>query len=251
MARIVKSCRDLPGYELFQYLDDAGERHTVSSTEVNAYLREITGEDITAKDFRTWAATNLAALALQEFVRVDSEAKRKRAVVRTVERVFLCRYRMTDIPKPPFPPQQQPVPGASVLMTPRPDHGEDSYRGIGGLHDKKVLLTGGDSGIGRAVAITFAREGADILIAYLDEDDDARETQRLVEEAGRQCVLAPGDIAKPGHCRKLVEKAMGAFERIDVLVNNAAHQMTFNSLDRFPTTAALIISATSDTSLRP
>jgi DNA topoisomerase I len=87
VARIVKSCRDLPGYELFQYLDDAGERHTVSSTEVNAYLREITGEDITAKDFRTWAGTNLAALALREFRRVDSEAMRKRAVVRAVERV--------------------------------------------------------------------------------------------------------------------------------------------------------------------
>ena len=87
VARIVKSCRDLPGHELFQYLDDAGERHTVSSTEVNAYLREITGEDITAKDFRTWAGTNLAALALREFRRVDSDAMRKRAVVRAVERV--------------------------------------------------------------------------------------------------------------------------------------------------------------------
>jgi DNA topoisomerase I len=87
LARIVKACRDLPGYELFQYLDDAGERHTISSTEVNAYLREITGEEITAKDFRTWAGTNLAALALREFERVDSEATRKRAVVRAVERV--------------------------------------------------------------------------------------------------------------------------------------------------------------------
>ena len=86
-ARIVKACRDLPGYELFQYLDDAGERHTVSSTEVNAYLREITGEEITAKDFRTWAGTNLAALALREFEHVDSDAMRKRAVVRAVERV--------------------------------------------------------------------------------------------------------------------------------------------------------------------
>jgi len=87
LARIVKACRDLPGYELFQYLDDAGERHTVTSTEVNAYLREITGEEITAKDFRTWAGTNLAALALREFEHVDSDAMRKRAVVRAVERV--------------------------------------------------------------------------------------------------------------------------------------------------------------------
>lgn len=87
LARIVKACRDLPGYELFQYLDDAGERHTVSSTEVNAYLHDITGEEITAKDFRTWAGTNLAALALREFEHVDSDAMRKRAVVRAVERV--------------------------------------------------------------------------------------------------------------------------------------------------------------------
>jgi DNA topoisomerase-1 len=87
LARIVKACRDLPGYELFQYLDDAGERHTVSSTEVNAYLREITGEEITAKDFRTWAGTNLAALALRKFKHIDSDAMRKRAVVRAVERV--------------------------------------------------------------------------------------------------------------------------------------------------------------------
>jgi DNA topoisomerase-1 len=87
LARVVKACRDLPGYELFQYLDDAGERHTVSSTEVNAYLHEITGEEITAKDFRTWAGTNLAALALREFEHVDSHAMRKRAVVRAVERV--------------------------------------------------------------------------------------------------------------------------------------------------------------------
>ena len=138
---------------------------------------------------------------------------------------------MTHCPKPPFPPQQQPVPGETALMNPRPDHGEDSYRGCGRLRDKKVLLTGGDSGIGRAVALAFAREGADLLISYLNEDDDARETKRLVQEAGRQCVLAPGDIADPGHCRKLVEKAVAAFGRIDVLVNNAAHQMSFNSPD--------------------
>jgi hypothetical protein len=99
---------------------------------------------------------------------------------------------MTHFPKPPFPPQQQPVPGKTALMTPRPDHGEDSYRGCDRLRGKKVLLTGGDSGIGRAVALAFAREGADLLIAYLNEDDDARETERLVQEDGRQCVLAPG-----------------------------------------------------------
>ena len=92
---------------------------------------------------------------------------------------------VTDAAKPPLPEQQQEVPGHTDEMTPRPDHGEESYHGSGRLKDKKVILTGGDSGIGRAVAIAFAREGADILIAYLNEDDDARETARWIEEAGR------------------------------------------------------------------
>ncbi|MBV8777979.1 MAG: SDR family oxidoreductase [Alphaproteobacteria bacterium] len=138
---------------------------------------------------------------------------------------------MTCYPKPPFAEQQQPVPGRTAQMNPRPDHGEDSYRGSGRLADKKVLITGADSGIGRAVAIAFAREGADLLVSYLDEDEDARETQRWVEQAGRRCVLVPGDISEPKHCRALVERAVKEFGRIDVLVNNAAHQMTFDSPD--------------------
>ena len=136
---------------------------------------------------------------------------------------------MPDFPKPPFPEQQQPVPGSSAAMDPKPDYGEKSYRGSGLLRDKKVLITGGDLGIGRAVALAFAREGAYFLVSYLNEDEDARETKRLVEEAGRQCLLMPGDIADAGHCRKLVRKAADAFGRIDVLVNNAAHQMTFEA----------------------
>ena len=138
---------------------------------------------------------------------------------------------MTEFPKPPFPTQPQSTPGATAAMTPKPDHGEDSYKGCGRLLDKKVLLTGGDSGIGRAVAIAFAREGADLLISYLDEHEDAKSTKRFVEDAGRRCVLVPGDIADPAHCRKLVRSAVDAFGRIDVLVNNAAHQMTFESTD--------------------
>jgi NAD(P)-dependent dehydrogenase (short-subunit alcohol dehydrogenase family) len=114
-------------------------------------------------------------------------------------------------------------------MNPSPDHGENSYRGSGRLKDKKVLVTGGDSGIGRAVAIAFAREGADLLIAYLEEDDDARETQRLVEAAGRQCMLVRGNIGDPAHCRALVNKTVAELGGLDVLVNNAAHQMSFNS----------------------
>ena len=137
---------------------------------------------------------------------------------------------MADYSKPPFESQSQPIPGSTDAMRPRPDHGEDSYKGSGRLKDKKVLLTGGDSGIGRAVAIAFAREGADLLVSYLNEDEDAAEIKRLVEEAGRQCLLVPGDISKADHCRSLVQQAVDAFGRIDVLVNNAAHQMSFEDI---------------------
>lgn len=116
-------------------------------------------------------------------------------------------------------------------MNPRPDYGETTYSGSGRLRDKKAVITGGDSGIGRAVALAIAREGADVLVSYLNEHDDARETMRLVEAAGRQCVLVPGDIASPEHCRTIVQEAVDAFSRIDILVNNAAHQMAFEALD--------------------
>jgi hypothetical protein len=127
--------------------------------------------------------------------------------------------------------QQNQTPGRTADMTPRPDHGEHSYKGSGRLAGKAAIVTGGDSGIGRAVAIAFAREGADVLIAYLDEDDDARETGRWVEEAGRKAVLLRGDIRSREHCNEIVERAVEAFGRLDVLVNNAAYQMTYPSLD--------------------
>jgi NAD(P)-dependent dehydrogenase (short-subunit alcohol dehydrogenase family) len=132
------------------------------------------------------------------------------------------------------PPQQQTPPGHEAQLTPLADHGETSYVGHGRLAGKATVITGGDSGIGRAVAIAFAREGADVLIAYLDEHDDARETERLVREAGRKAVLVPGDIADPAHCRAIVDRAVEAFGRIDVLVNNAAFQMTRTSLEDIP-----------------
>jgi NAD(P)-dependent dehydrogenase (short-subunit alcohol dehydrogenase family) len=116
-------------------------------------------------------------------------------------------------------------------MDPKPDHGEQSYRGSGRLAGKKAVITGGDSGIGRAVAIAFAREGADVLIAYLDEDDDARETAKWVEQAGRRAELFRGDIAQPEVCRELVARAVQAFGRIDILVNNAAFQQTHEKLE--------------------
>lgn len=138
---------------------------------------------------------------------------------------------MPDYPKPPFPDQPQPMPGLTRKMQPVPDHGEQSYRGSGRLEGRKVILTGGDSGIGRAVAIAFAREGADLLIAYLNEDEDAAAVKALVEEAGRTCLLVPGDISDPAHCRAIVDKAASELGGIDVLVNNAAHQNTFESIE--------------------
>lgn len=136
-----------------------------------------------------------------------------------------------NYPKPPFPNQQQPMPGLTDVMTPVPDHGEASYRGCGRLTGKKAVITGGDSGIGRAVAIAYAREGADVLISYLEEDGDARETERYVKQAGRQAVLVPGDLQHPDHCRTVIAKAMSQLGGIDILVNNAAHQASFKSIE--------------------
>jgi NAD(P)-dependent dehydrogenase (short-subunit alcohol dehydrogenase family) len=127
-------------------------------------------------------------------------------------------------PRPPFPPQQQRPPGSDALLEPRADHGEESYRGYNRLQDKVALVTGADSGIGRAVALAFAREGADVLVSYLAEDQDAHETARLVGDARRRAVLMAGDIAEEAHCRELVERCVDEFGRIDVLVNNAAFQ---------------------------
>ncbi|PQM46678.1 General stress protein 39 [Mycobacterium talmoniae] len=130
-----------------------------------------------------------------------------------------------------FPEQQQTPPGVQGDMRPVPDCGETSYRGSGKLTGKRAVITGGDSGIGRAVAIAFAREGADVLVSYLDEDDDARDVARYVEEAGRKCVLVRGDLSKPAHCREVIDRAAQEFGGVDVLVNNAAFQMTHHSLE--------------------
>src|ERR1700731_1588523 len=134
----------------------------------------------------------------------------------------------TQRPEPPFDtPQQTTVPGRTGDMKPKPDHGEQSYKGSGRLAGKATIITGGDSGIGRAVAIAFAREGADVLISYLDEDDDARETARWVEQAGRRAVLLRGDITDSAHCDEIVQRAVTAFGKLDVLgpVDNQQVQM--------------------------
>ncbi|WP_235909905.1 SDR family oxidoreductase [Goekera deserti] len=116
-------------------------------------------------------------------------------------------------------------------MDPKPDHGEQSYQGHGKLAGKATVITGGDSGIGRAVAIAFAREGADVLIAYLDEHEDAEETARYVEQSGRRAVLVPGDLSDRSHAKTIIPRAVEEFGRVDVLVNNAAFQMTHETLD--------------------
>ena len=138
---------------------------------------------------------------------------------------------MSDYPTPPFPSQEQPIPGHTGSMRPIPDHGELSYKGSNRLEGMRAVITGGDSGIGRAVAIAYAREGADILIAYLNEDEDARETKRLVEEAGRKAVLLAGDIQSSEQCRLIIDRAISELGGIDILVNNAAHQKTFEKIE--------------------
>jgi NAD(P)-dependent dehydrogenase (short-subunit alcohol dehydrogenase family) len=135
-------------------------------------------------------------------------------------------------PTPPQPEQQQPPPGHTDEMRPKPDHGEESYKGSGKLEGRAAIITGGDSGIGRAVAIAFAREGADVLISYLpEEEDDARETARWVEEAGQRVVRLPGDIADQQHCKRVVERAVSEFGKLDILVNNAAFQRTYEKIE--------------------
>jgi NAD(P)-dependent dehydrogenase (short-subunit alcohol dehydrogenase family) len=138
-------------------------------------------------------------------------------------------------PKPPQPEQQQEPPGIESEMDPRPDYGEATYQGSGKLKGKAAVITGGDSGIGRAVALAFAREGADVLISYLSEDADARETARAVEAAGRKCVSVPGDICAEEHCDALIGRAVQEFGKIDVLVNNAAHQVSRDRIEDITT----------------
>jgi NAD(P)-dependent dehydrogenase (short-subunit alcohol dehydrogenase family) len=123
--------------------------------------------------------------------------------------------------------QEQQHPGSDEAMDPAPDHGEETYRGSGRLRDRRAVITGGDSGIGRAVAIAFAREGADLVLSYLEEEQaDAERTAELVREAGRRIVLMPGDIRDERHCTHIIDTAMAELGGIDVLVNNAAYQMS-------------------------
>jgi NAD(P)-dependent dehydrogenase (short-subunit alcohol dehydrogenase family) len=139
-------------------------------------------------------------------------------------------------PKPEYPQPPQTPPGLDSRMSPRADHGEESYRGLGRLTDRVALITGGDSGIGRAVAIAYAREGADVVISYLpEEESDAQETVRWVRDAGRAAVTIPGDIQDERHCVAMIDRVFDEFGRLDILVNNAAYQMSHQQVDEFST----------------
>lgn len=129
------------------------------------------------------------------------------------------------------PAQQQEVPGSDHEMDPRPDYGAETYRGSGRLEGKVALITGGDSGIGKAVALAYAREGADVAIAYLNEHEDAEEARRFVEDAGRRVILLPGDVSDPAHCRDLIAQTVQQLGKLDVLVVNAAFQMSHDTLE--------------------
>lgn len=137
---------------------------------------------------------------------------------------------LDQYPKPPYKTEAQSAPGNEAKMNPQADHGETSYKGSDKLTGRKAVITGGDSGIGRAVAIAFAREGADVLISYLDEHEDAKETAKWIEEAGRKAVLVPGDIQEETHCKMIIEKAVKELGGLDILVNNAAYQGSHESL---------------------
>ena len=142
----------------------------------------------------------------------------------------------TQGPRPEYPQPPIAPPGLEEEMTPKVDHGEGSYRGLGRLTDRVALITGGDSGIGRAVAIAFAREGAHTAISYLpEEEEDARETKRWVEQGGRRVLMMPGDIQDEQHCVAMIDRAFGEFGRLDILVNNAAFQRTYETIEEVPT----------------
>ena len=169
-------------------------------------------------------------------------ARRERSIQREVDRLDARRGKPAKkqsamqagarhYPEPKFPAQHLRKPGHEADLDLAPMYKAPFYRGSGKLHDMAALVTGADSGIGRAVAVLFAREGADIALAYLNEDEDAKETKRAVEKEGRRCILLPGDVADPAYCRHAVRRTIDAFGKLDVLVNNAAFQEHADKLE--------------------
>ena len=137
-------------------------------------------------------------------------------------------------PKPPFPEQSQQPTGSEKAMNPRPDYGEKTYKGSGKLLGRAAIITGADSGIGRAVALAYTREGADVLFAYLEEDADAEETTRVTQDTGRKVIAMKGDVSDEAFCQRLIERAIEEFGRLDILVNNDAYQQTHERITQMP-----------------
>jgi NAD(P)-dependent dehydrogenase (short-subunit alcohol dehydrogenase family) len=173
---------------------------------------------------------------------IDEAVRRQRRVQQHVDRADKARQSGStphgamqagarEYPSPPFPEQHHPKPGDEAALDPQPMYDAPFYRGSGKLEGKVALITGGDSGIGRAVAVLFAREGAEVAISFLSETHDAEITRRAVEKEGRRCILLPGDVGDIDHCRTVVDKTVDAFGRLDILVNNAAFQYHASSLE--------------------
>src|SRR4051794_28430031 len=144
------------------------------------------------------------------------------ALAQSTSKDIAMQNPLSKYPKPPFEKQSQPWPGLASKMTPRPDHGEESYEGSGRLAGRKALITGGDSGMGRAAAIAYAREGADVAINYFPtEEPDAKEVIELIRKAGRKAVALPGDLRDEAFCQKLVADAIAGLGGLDIIVSNA------------------------------
>ena len=189
------------------------------------------GQDEAARSRREALHKLGAGLAAAPLAMAAGGASAQAAATVPTQRPVGVRDPRTSYPRPPFAAQRQPRPGLASRMQPRPDHGETSYVGSGRLAGRKALITGGDSGIGRAAAIAFAREGADVAFGYLpEEEEDAREVVQLIRAAGRKAVPLPGDIRDEAFCRELVKRAADAMGGLDILVNNAGYQQAQKSL---------------------
>lgn len=169
--------------------------------------------------------------AEQRALQKDQAKRRRKAKAKQGRKKDVVHPRDQKQPEPKMPEQHLEKPGLESDLRPRPEYQAPTYRGSGRLQDQVALITGGDSGIGRAVAVLYAREGADIAIVYLSEDSDAEETRQAVEAEGRRCLLIPGDVRDSAFCDAAVERTVAAYDRLDILVNNAAYQQHQDRLE--------------------